>query len=59
MNAIVVWEKASFDSDGQQQRATSYACLGDQGTPTAALGLALHLLRTLERDIIGCSCEND
>lgn len=55
MNALVVWEEVSFGDDGSTRRATLYAATGDQATPNISLGLALNLLRTIERDVIGCS----
>lgn len=57
MAALVVWEEVSFSDDGETQRATHYAATGDQATPNGSIGLATNLLRTLERDIVGCSCE--
>lgn len=54
-HSLVVWEETSYGEDGVQ-RATLYAATGDGSTPAGALGLALNLLRTLERDIVGCRC---
>jgi hypothetical protein len=57
MSSLIVWEEVGFTDDGTSCRAVHYAATGDQATPSSSLGLALNLLRTLERDIIGCRCE--
>lgn len=58
-NGLVVWEEVSFSEDGTPARETLYAAIGDQATPTNSLGLAVQLLKTLERDIVGCNCGPD
>lgn len=56
-SALIVWEETSFDlNDGDVRRQILYAAAGDSVTPAHSLGLAVHLLRTLERDIVGCDC---
>ena len=52
--AVVVWEETSSDTDGDVRYSTLYASTGDGGgRPSVALGLALNLLTTLKRDVIG------
>lgn len=58
-NALVVWEESSYSDDGQIRYATHYATTGGGSTPSACLGLAANLLRTLERDIVPIRCSGD
>lgn len=55
--SIVVWSETGYGDDGEPYYSTMYAATGDQSNPNVSLGLALNLLRTLERDIIGCRCD--
>jgi hypothetical protein len=55
--ALVVWTEITYSDDGTPAYETMYAATGDQTNPNVGLGLALNLLRTLERDIIGTGCE--
>ena len=54
---LVVWSEVAYDEQGEPYYATLYAATGDQSNPNVSLGLALNLLRTLERDVIGCRCD--
>lgn len=58
-NSLVVWEEASYSDDGSVVRGVYYAATGDSATPSASLGLAVNLLRTLEQDIIPCKCGSE
>lgn len=51
-NLLVSWEETSY-GEGGVTREVIYAIAGPMATPTGSLGLALHVLRTLEADLIG------
>lgn len=55
--ALLVWSEMTYDDQGEPYYATMYAATGDQSNPNVSLGLSVNLLRTLERDIIGCRCD--
>lgn len=53
--ALVAWEEVSFDDDGTPCHRVLYAATGE-ANPSRSIGLAYHLLKTLQRDLIGCDC---
>ena len=53
--ALVVWEEVSFDEDGTARYMNLYAATGE-ANPSRSLGLSFYLLKTLQRDLIGCDC---
>lgn len=57
--AIVVWEEASFDDDGNLHRQVLYAATGDGASPAGSLGLASLGLAQIQTDIMGRHCDHD
>jgi hypothetical protein len=53
--ALIAWEEVTFDDDGTPRYTVLYAATGE-ANPSRSVGLAYHLLKTLQRDLIGCDC---
>lgn len=55
-SALIVWQESSYD-DGDLTWTMHYAITGDGNNPVVGLGLATKLQASIQRDLIGCSCE--
>lgn len=55
-SALIVWQESCYE-DGDLSWTMHYAITGDGNNPVVGLGLATKLQATIQRDLIGCSCE--